>query len=206
MGNILIVSALKREILPLIRKFTGTKPVPLSRGILNSEGFWHFLITGIGAENVRETMRVYLNHYNPDGILNIGSAGRLHAGIDVAGIYAVEKVIFEDKHQETDTRSISGSCPGASLITAEQPVLDISARNNLYEHSGGDLVDMEAYHVSLFALQHSIPFYCFKIVTDSADEHAVEDFKKNSIVLAEKLCRLIHEQVLPVLNPDQRER
>ena len=54
-----------------------------------------------------------------------------------------------------------------------------------------DVVDMEAYAIAKVCYQESIPFACFKYISDFADKSAANDFsenvKKAGIVFSEYL-------------------
>ena len=58
-----------------------------------------------------------------------------------------------------------------SLLTSDQPVMNISKRTQLLETWGCGLVDMEAYHIAQTAISLNIPLIVIKCATDFADEN-----------------------------------
>jgi nucleoside phosphorylase len=199
---ICVAGALKREIAPVTARFKIIKTLPLAEGALHIADQWHFLVTGIGQDKTSDTWHEYLKHYQPDLVLNIGGAGKLHPKITTGGIYHIINIIDESGGTALAAETIPGltGCLTASLLTVHKPVTDTMKRDELYRHYQADLVDMEAFFLGRAVRQRGIPFYCIKTVTDSADEQTAADFKKNSTQYAERLAVYLMEKVFPILN------
>ncbi len=54
-----------------------------------------------------------------------------------------------------------------------------------------DLFDMEAYAIAKFCLLNEIEFYCYKFVSDNANDEAAEDWKNNIAEGAKDFIKLI---------------
>ena len=142
---------------------------------------WRIVYTGVGKVNAAITIEREIASQRPEMIINFGTAGSLspdHQGIvevgqfyqrdmDVRGLgFALGQTPFEDNVPIDFGRQGLTCGTGDSFVTAP-PELST------------DLVDMEAYALAKSAHDHQIDFYCFKYISDQADDAATTSWQDN---------------------------
>ena len=142
---------------------------------------WRIAYTGVGKINAAVSAEREILAKRPKTIINFGTAGSLsdqHHGLvevtrfyqrdmDVQGLgFVLGQTPFEDEGPIDLMR------PGLSCGTGDQFVTAPPALMT-------DLVDMEAYALAKSALYHGIDFYCFKFISDHADEDAGLSWQDN---------------------------
>jgi adenosylhomocysteine nucleosidase len=150
----------------------------------------HVFVTGLGKVNAAlHATRLILEH-KPKLIVNFGTAGAVsdsiaHGLVECTGYvqrdmdctplgFDVHTTPFEeDGHLIGTPGMICGT--GDSFLTDGSSLVGI------------DIVDMEAYAIAKVCLHFSVPFRCFKYISDSADENAGEDWATFEHAKAEKL-------------------
>ena len=178
---ILIVAALKTELLPLIKFFNIDQIKSIGSGTLYYNRKLHLLQTGIGMNNARVMLSEYLETYHPERILNIGTAGALNPEVVIGSVMQVE-IILNKTFDKIYTELLS---PGsvylkkAALLTMSRAVLDQKRKEKLFNNYKADLVDMEAFALAGIAAAKNIRLSCIKVVSDNADNNASIDFKNN---------------------------
>ena len=204
---IAIISALKGEITPLFNHFPITKKLRMGKGTLYETSAFHLVRLGMGPENSKDTLNIYLAENKPDLILNIGMAGRLNPAIMIGSIHFINSI-----YCSKGSKSISLTVPSiitpqssVSLLTVDQPVSDPLIRDNFFKKFQAGLVDMEAYGLAQAAAILDIPFYSIKIVSDSADENTKNDFIKDYEKLSEKLGEYVIKFLDNFLKADMRD-
>jgi len=172
----LIVVALEREL-----------PINIVDG-------WQVLYTGVGKVNAAiEFCKVAAAAKHPKTIINYGSAVILVAGL--SGIHEVTKFVQRDM----DARAIGfelGQTPfednieidlgrdGLTCGTGDSFVSDMPELHT-------DLVDMESYVLAKICKQLELDFYCYKFISDNADEKAALDWDRQLNVGALQFAQTI---------------
>ncbi len=142
---------------------------------------WQVLYTGVGKVNAAIELSKALNEAkSPKTIVNYGSAGSLRT--DLSGIQEVTRFFQRDM----DARALGfelGQTPyeddieidlgrdGLACGTGDSFVSGMPAMQT-------DLVDMESYVIAKICRQRGIDFYCYKFISDNADEGAAVDWDK----------------------------
>ena len=138
--------------------------------------------TSIGKVMASYRLSEAIFHYNPDIVLNVGTAGTLshqvgdiilctefidrdmqrikHLGID----YKVSMDTVLDKTPWNWNASLRGICNTGDSFVTEPEALE------------GDVVDMEAYAEAEVCKSMNIPFVSVKYVTDVIGQNSVEDW------------------------------
>jgi len=135
--------------------------------------------SGVGKINAAATTARLIERYQPDRIINFGTAGGIAVG---PGLHRVTRFVqrdmqctglgllpgvtpFEDPQQMLCIEPTGLICStGDNFVT--DPKLEISA----------DLVDMESYAIAKVCQQTGVEFDCYKFVTDQADTDASHDW------------------------------
>ena len=137
--------------------------------------------TGVGKVNAAITAEREIASKRPKTIINFGTAGSLspqHHGLVEVGRFfqrdmdvrelgfALGQTPFEDNAPIDFGRGGLSCGTGDGFVTAP-PELKT------------DLVDMEAYAIATSARDHQIDFYCFKYISDQADDAAATTWQEN---------------------------
>jgi len=190
---ILIVAALKAELLPLIQYFRIEQKELVAQGTLYHSEKLHLLRTGVGMQKAGETLSTYLKKYQPGKIINIGTAGALNPKFGTGKIIEAKCI----KNEQVDEIYLiplqinQQLFEQVNLLTVTEAVLDRQRKEKLSTEYNADIVDMEAFTLANIARQNNIEFYCIKIISDQADENAKKDFENNYKNLIDKLSEQI---------------
>lgn len=176
--------------------------------------------SGVGEIASAAATQKLISEYGVECIFNYGYAGSLSTELKFGDIVAVNGVL----HYEYDISPVSPDMRpymyreiGTEIITCDvQPLLDakpdlkcaVCASGNLLINKekmrnrlkalGCALCEMEAAGVALTAFRNDIPCYLLKIISDNADENAINDFdtsisKKNEEF--EKILKRVIEKL-----------
>ena len=190
---ILIVGALKGELIPYVNHFkTVTKHALGSASLYTAEKV-HILRSGVGGECASEAVKSYLNKFRPAKIINTGTVGRLNPDLSVGSFHYIGMFLHE---REATEPIIAQNMPNiklqqSTLLTVEQAVTDINQATKLYNTFSADLADMEAYFLADISAKGGIPFHSFKVISDHADQEAPAYFMNHYLSLSERLAKKI---------------
>mgnify|MGYP000081797788 CR=1 FL=1 len=150
----------------------------LPRNILPDE---HIEYTGVGKINAAIKAIEVIQKFNPDIIVNFGTAGSLQKKI--TGLHEVS--IFKQRDMDATGLGFSiGETPfeNVSSITFGREGLSCGTGDSFVTEKPKiktDLVDMEAYAIAKVCLLNKKEFRCFKFVSDNANEAAGSDWETN---------------------------
>ena len=142
---------------------------------------WRVVYTGIGKVNALISINRAIREYKPVNIINFGTAGSSRS--DLEGLHEVTTF----KQRDMDLRNI-GLPLGMTLnddindIYLGRPGLSCGTGDSFVSSSQEietDLYDMEAYALAKLCLREDINFFCFKYISDDANESASIDWNKN---------------------------
>ena len=137
--------------------------------------------TGVGKVNAALTAAQVIERYQPDRVINIGTAGGITAG---PGLHECTRFVqrdilchalgcLEGQTPFEDEIILSTGTHGLTCSTGDNfvmnPKLSIPA----------DIVDMEAYAIAKACIRNKIEFRCFKYITDQADDRAHDSWKES---------------------------
>ncbi|MGL6197273.1 MAG: hypothetical protein ACRC2T_20875 [Thermoguttaceae bacterium] len=145
--------------------------------------------SGIGRDNAKKATESLIEVFNPKKIISAGFAGGLDPQLKINEIIYPEKV----KSNSDDFECIELSCQKIydtnnnhcngdkyTLITCDEVVETISAKETLYQTSGANLVDMETYEVASVCREKSVPFVSVRIIFDPADQELPSEVRRVS--------------------------
>ena len=193
---LVIVAALKSEIIPLFNHYKITEKSKIGSGTLYMAKGIHFLRVGIGEQNAVSNLKLYLQNFSPSEIINIGFAGKMHSSETRTDVFWIRYVVHGSDGPGIKLKPFAqNNLPSAALLTVNQPLKDTRLRDTLFKKYHSDLVDMEAWYLADFASKKNIPFYSIKVVSDQADQFTEEVFMVNYQNLGVQLT----ESVLPLI-------
>ena len=157
---------------------------------------WTIVYTGVGKVNAAIALGDAIAMHQPKQVVNYGSAGALRPGL--AGLHRVTRFLQRDM----DVRAL-GFALGQTPFEDDSELL--ACTGGLCCGSGdqfvsappeltSDLVDMEAYALARICKQKAINFYCFKFISDNADNHAAHDWSQQLAIGAKLFCAEILQQ------------
>lgn len=112
-------------------------------------------------------------YHKVEAIINLGVAGALSSSLNLGQLISVRTIYGEKETQQTNTKLhkqsfTSANETGLDLVTAQSRVLSTNYKQELAHF--GQLVDREAYAIAKVAKLVEKPFYCYKIISDFANE------------------------------------
>ncbi len=142
---------------------------------------WRVVYTGVGKVNALIGLSKAIAENKPKTVINFGTAGSIDPNL--RGL----KEVTTFKQRDMDGRSLGfnvGETPfdDISDIHLDRPGLSCGTGDNFVSSNQNietDLFDMEAYAIAKFCLLNELDFYCYKFVSDNADDEAAADWKKN---------------------------
>jgi adenosylhomocysteine nucleosidase len=137
---------------------------------------------GMGVKRAEQAIAMAETYGPLDILVSIGWAGGASCGIQPGTSYEIGEIIDEATGERYAT---SREASPIKLVTLDH-VAGRDEKRRIAETHGASLVDMEAATVARLAREKSIPFYCWKAVTDIATEE-LPDF--NSFLDDEKQLR-----------------
>ena len=150
--------------------------------------------TGVGKINATYRTLEAIQNYNPETIINFGTAGTLNKNI--FGLNEIK--IFIQRDMDASKLGFNlGETPFdyISTIKLSEKGLSCGTGDNFVSESPKiktDLVDMEAYAIAKICKKHKVDFKCYKYISDSADSKASKDWLKN----VTKGCTIFNKEVL----------
>jgi len=135
-------------------------------------------LTGIGKVEAAAVTAAAIAQERPDVVVNIGTAGALRPG--VAGLFLPSRVVNHDLsatairalgHDAVDEIALPDG-DGTVLATGDLFVTDPAARDRIAERA--HLVDMEGFAVARACQLAGVPVRLVKIVSDTADDSALD--------------------------------
>ncbi|MFZ0391204.1 MAG: hypothetical protein WAN36_12175 [Calditrichia bacterium] len=133
-----------------------------------------------------------LRGLRPGSIINFGICGALDSRLKPLDAYLIKSVRSPESPFIPVKYPFSfpekGCFKNAALLTVPEPVVSRAKRQALWQTYNCPLVDMEAFQILKWGKKQEIPVFIIKIVSDLADEKAVEQVK-NSIPLLQSALR-----------------
>ena len=113
-------------------------------------------------------------HQELRGLVSTGFCGALHPALEPCDIFVATEVLGV-AHALGVPRS--HSCETGKLLSIDRVVSTASEKADLHQ-TGADAVEMEAAAVAAKAAEWNLPFFCVRVVTDTAAESFPLDFNR----------------------------
>lgn len=154
------------------------------------------VFTGIGKVNATYRLLKAIQNYQPDIIINLGTAGGfglkkgeivcctdfVQRDMDVTPL-GFEKFVTPFEENISVVLSYGISKNGIKkAVCGSGDCFEINHTTSLYQ-----VVDMEAYALAKVSKTENIPFLCLKYISDGADDNAATDWKEEVKLASEKL-------------------
>lgn len=163
MPRIAIVSALEREIAPLVRGWRSSMRKYEQRQFRFFENQGTVAVAGgIGAEPARRATEALISLYAPQIVYSVGFAGALNPDLKIGDIVIPRRILDARDCSSIDTGT------GDGILVSFSSVASPEQKKNLAESFGAIAVDMEAAFISRAAEARGIRFAAVKAISDDS--------------------------------------
>jgi adenosylhomocysteine nucleosidase len=162
--KIAIISALEREVRPLIKNWRSVERQYEGGVFKFYEHDTSVLVCGgIGGQAARRATEAIINLYHPKQIQSVGFAGALNNTLQVGNVFTPSKVIDAKDGSQIEIPSGHGT-----LLTISE-IAGVAQKSKFAAAYGADAIDMEAAAVARAAHAHGTPFMAVKSISDEHD-------------------------------------
>ncbi len=154
---------------------------------------------GSGAVETAASAQALLARVRCDLAFSVGPVGALSDALPVGSWHTVTNVVAYQKgawtangFQPSPTSPMvlepnAAALKLPALFTTNAPIAVASGemfiassgqRQQLHESTGADAVDMNLFGLTTVCADHRVPLFCWRVVSDQADDNASEAFKK----------------------------
>lgn len=174
MPNIVIIAALEREVLPLVKSWPSQQFEHDGRRFTAFESNYAVVICGgIGPEAARRVTEAAIARYSPAVVISAGVAGALTPELRVGDTIFPSLVIGAQdgsRHPTAIQKGAIGNTPLARTVLVSFPeIAGIEQKQKLAKAYGAHAVDMEAAAVALAAEKNGVAFVAVKAISDEVD-------------------------------------
>jgi adenosylhomocysteine nucleosidase len=166
MSRLILISALDREIAPLVRGWKRSERVEQKRKVVFFENEKAIVAyAGMGVISARIAADSAYKHAGSDvsAMISVGLAGALKPELKVGD--TIQPAIVRDA---VDNLKIETRLGKGTLVTASS-VASREYKQQLASQFQADAVDMEAYAVADVAQVYGVPFAAIKVISDELD-------------------------------------
>lgn len=181
--TVLVVAAEAREFAGLCQLVGSGKalswPVAFARAIQRPEGVWVLVANGPGPKLAREAATVAGQRMKVDRVISAGFCGALDPAFRVGEVFAAGVVEDAQEGSVYPAELPRGTRKYASgrLISMDRVIVQQRERQDLWR-KGWAAVEMEAAGVAAWTAERSLPFACWRVVSDSGQESFSIDFNQ----------------------------
>lgn len=175
--------------------------------------------SGIGKVYAAVATQIFIDRFDVTGVINIGLAGGAGEGLRPGDFVVVLKSVQYDYSLEP-LGDPWGKIPGMPLyipsdpdlvaflestlqelgynfktgiaVTADSFLADSALKDLLVKTFDASCVDMESAAIAQVCYANRVDFTALRIISDSADESAEEDYSSSKEFLGEQLNRIFH--------------
>jgi adenosylhomocysteine nucleosidase len=116
-------------------------------------------------------------HQELKGLVSIGFCGALNPALEPCDIFVATEVLGV-AHALSVPRSRSCDRLKIGKLLSVDRVVSTAAEKTDFRNTGADAVEMEAAAVAAKAAEWNLPFFCVRVVTDTATESFPLDFNR----------------------------
>ena len=170
MSRIAIIAALPGELKPLVHGWHRSESDVWTGALNGHEAI--AIAGGMGSAAATRAVTQALDSGRPDALISYGWCGAITCAVKPPMAFAISEVIDHSTGESFRTASTEGM----RLVTLDR-VAGGNEKRPLAEKHQAVLVDMEAATVARLAATASIPFYCFKAISDAYTDN-LPDFNR----------------------------
>jgi adenosylhomocysteine nucleosidase len=170
MSKIAIITALSGELKPLVRGWEKRGPHTWIGRIGDHECI--AIAGGVGSEAAARACELAMRETGVSVLVSMGWAGALSCGLKPPTAHAVAEVI----DARTGERFLTDNPAGQKLVMLDH-VAGVDEKRSLARTYQAVMADMEAAVVAGVARERNLSFYCFKGISDGAND-VLPDFSR----------------------------
>lgn len=181
---IAVIAALSREFSGLLAHATSVEAIrtPAAYACRVSIGGreWVLVADGPGPVRAGAAVRVALDQGRPAVMVSTGYCGALDPALQTGDIFQADTIIGEGDDRWSACRAEAGSAgsQAGALLSRDRVVISAEEKQSLHRKFGARAAEMEASAVAKAADDAGIPFYCIRVVSDSAHDTLPIDFNR----------------------------
>ncbi len=139
---------------------------------------WLLVADGPGPVRAAAAARVALEQGPVTSVLSTGFCGGLDPELKVGDVFVADDVIGKgDKHWTAQAvRQEGRSAQSGRLLSRDRVAITADEKLSFFRSLGARAVEMEAAAVAQVAHDEALPFYCVRVVSDSATDTLPLDF------------------------------
>lgn len=133
---------------------------------------------GAGMQRAGAATDVARRHVRPDVVVSVGFCGAIDPDFNLGDVFVASGVIDPENRKRYAAAKVltNASSAGGGDILSVDRVASTAAEKYELQSTGARAVEMEAAAVASRAETWSVPFYCIRCVSDTADESFEIDF------------------------------
>lgn len=135
---------------------------------------------GPGPKLAGQAVDVVRQHQEIEGLVSTGFCGALDHALEPCDIFVATEILQSRDRQGAFTQSLAcarGSVKTGKLLSIDHVAIT-AAEKAEFRKTGADVIEMEAAGVAAKAEEYKLPFYCIRVVTDTASESLPLDFNR----------------------------
>jgi adenosylhomocysteine nucleosidase len=178
------VAAEAREFSGLLRKAERVVklnwPLDFARKIWLNGRAALLLANGPGPKLAGEAVEIAKGREELNGLVSTGFCGALDPELKPLDIFVASTIVFPSRDRE----GVGASCPVSThphktgtLLSIDHVAVTSAEKSELHQ-TGAAAIEMEAAAVAAKAKEYNLPFYCIRVVTDTAGESFPLDFNR----------------------------
>lgn len=220
-----IITAMEKELTAVVNQLGCTQqPNNLDFAIYRATFNQHEITvcqSGIGKVHAGVRTALMLNQYQPDWVINTGSAGGIHPEVDVEDLIMGERLCYYDV-DVTHFGYHMGQLPAGMplefyadpsynqllqeaarkediqlkqglIVSGDQFIADLDKTTQIQRHfPEAYVVDMESCAIAQTCYLHNTPFSVLRAVSDHANQHAPVSFYQFLDDIGAEYSRIVH--------------
>lgn len=179
---IAVIAAMSREFSGLLAHATSVEAVRTEAAYACRAGIagreWLLVADGPGPGRAAAAAQAAMESGRPAVLVSAGYCGALDPALKAGDIFQADTVIGEgdDRWSACRIEAGIGEMQAGALLSRDRVVITSEEKQSLYRSLGARAVEMEAAAVARVAGEAGIPFYCIRVVSDSAHDTLPIDF------------------------------
>ena len=153
-------------------------PVTYARTAEHRGRQWLLAANGPGYNLASTALRSVLERMPVSAVVSTGYCGGLDRSLPPLTVFVASRIVEVETGAEFPARlpACAGSPHAGVLASQDRVAVCAEEKSALHEKTGASAVDMESGAVAKVASSMGIPFYCVRVLTDSAEESFTLDF------------------------------
>lgn len=177
---VVVVAAMRREFDGLRRHCATWMPlrwpVDFAAKVTVAGRAWILTANGPGPRLATEALKTAAARVNVVAAVSAGFAGGLDPALARGAVVVAREVVDLDSNERFPAAPPAAEGGGGLVVSGDRIVTTGREKAVLRQRFQASCVDMEAAAIARWACQHRLPFYCIKVISDTAAESFANDW------------------------------